>query len=137
MDEKGEWVDGGGIHETRAKRSPKREQPAIGGPRRGRFGRVLTRDRGGGRGFGGPLGRPSEQARGEQGRLYGWLRAGRGAETPIAGEAVAGRGRVGMLRRFRDIARFGFGGDRRGRARYLEERGLSRPPGPPGEEEQT
>lgn len=113
-----EWY-GGGVHEARDQRTAQ-DFGELGGPRHGRYGTEIPEDRGGGRGFGGPLGRFQERFEGEQGRLYGGEYRGREDEFPIRGEAIAGRGHVGG-EDFRDLTRWGEGGDRRTHGRYLEQ----------------
>ncbi len=110
---------GGGVHEAREDRISQ-DFGGLGGPEHGRFGREETADRGGGRGFGGPLGRWRERDRGEQGPLYGGQYRGREDEYPMSGEAYAGRGHVGS-EDYRDLTRYGEGGaDRGSRERYVE-----------------
>jgi len=128
----GEWIGGdagrerpasawygGGVHEARDERAAQ-SFGSLGGPHQGRYGREPAPDRGGGRGFGGPLGRFQDRWRGEQGRLYDGRYRGREDDYPIYGEAVAGRGHVGS-EDYRDLARFGLGGADRGSARRFRE----------------
>jgi hypothetical protein len=115
-----EWF-GGGLHEARDQ-STGQDFRNLGGPDHGRFGREEPADGGGGRGFGGPLGRWQEASRGEQGPLFAGQYRGRGEERVIPGESYAGRGHVGD-EDYRDLTTFGEGhADRGSRERFNERR---------------
>lgn len=114
-----EWY-GGGVRST-TPRWRGQDFGNLGGPHGGRYGYERPSEAWEGRGAGGPLGSSREREGGERGRLYGSRLRGRIDHGPIRGEAVAGRGHVGS-EDYRDLTRWGEGGDRRTHERYLERR---------------